>query len=181
LLESGVQFEYIHVDRENLPDNYQGLNSQIKVPTLVDEDLVLNESAAIVNYAGQLASSELIPTEIKRRAYYDEICYFIMTELEQPLWSIGKHMFAIPEEYRLKAMLKTAKWEFEKAQTALQVRLADRDFAVGTTFTLADVLLAQTLNWAVRFEMPVDQNLLAYRDRLYGRSACQQAQKMAGL
>ena len=181
LLESGVQFEYIHVDRENLPDNYQGLNSQIKVPTLVDEDLVLNESAAIVNYAGQLASSELIPTEIKRRAYYDEICYFIMTELEQALWSIGKHMFAIPEEYRLKAMLKTAKWEFEKAQTALQVRLADRDFAVGTTFTLADVLLAQTLNWAVRFEMPVDQNLLAYRDRLYGRSACQRAQKMAGL
>jgi len=175
LLEAEVQFEYVSVDPESLPDNYSKLNSQIKVPTLVDDELVLNESAAIVNYAGQLATKNLLPKEVKGRAAFDEICYFVMTELEQPLWSMGKHMFALPEEHRIKDVLKTAKWEFEKAQTALQTKLDGRGFAVGAAFTLADVLLAQTLNWAVRFEMPVDDNLVAYRDRLYERPACQKA------
>lgn len=175
LLESEVQFEYVNVDPKSPPENYSKLNSQMKVPALVDDDLVLNESAAIVNYAGQLATKSLIPKDAKGRAAYDEICYFVMTELEQPLWSMGKHMFAIPEEHRIEAMLKTTKWEFEKAQTALQIKLAERDFAIGTEFSMADVLLAQTLNWALRFEMSVDDNLVAYRDRMYERPACLKA------
>jgi glutathione S-transferase len=175
LLEADVQFEYVSVDPESLPENYSKLNSQIKVPTLVDDELVLNESAAIVNYAGQLTKKELIPQDVKGRAAFDEISYFVMTEFEQPLWSMGKHMFALPEEHRIEDVLKTAKWEFEKAQTALQTKLNGREFAVGASFTLADVLLAQTLNWAVRFKMPVDDNLVAYRDRLYERAACQKA------
>lgn len=175
LLEADVPFNYVHIDRENLPDDYTTLSPQTKVPTLVDGELVMNESAAIVNYAGSLSSQTLIP---KDRARYDELSYFVMTELEQPLWSIGKHSFALPEQHRVKAMLQTAAFEYEKAQKTLLLKYSLEEFALGSEFTLVDVVLAQTVNWAKRFEMPVEEALLNYRDRLYMRPACVKALKM---
>lgn len=174
LLECGVAFDYIHADKDQLEPGYADLNSQNKVPTLVDGDLVLTESAAIVNYAGAV-SGKLIPTDQKGRAEYDNLCYFIMTDLEQPLWTIGKHMRLLPEAQRHEPVLKTAAWEFEKSQTALQALWQNKPCALGDDFTLADVLLGQTLNWAERFGMQVDDNLLAYRDRMYQRPACREA------
>ena len=174
LLECGVTFDYVHVDPATLDFDYSTINSQSKVPTLTDGDLVLSESAAIVNYAGNL-SGKFIPDDAAERAAYDNFCYFIMTDFEQPLWTMGKHRFALPEEQRQESILSTALFEFSKAQSALQTLWHDQPFALGETFTLADVLMAQTLNWAQRFEMDVDENLLAYRDRMYARDACQQA------
>jgi glutathione S-transferase len=176
LVEADVKFDYVHISRDALPEGYETLNTQIKVPTLVDADLVLTESAAIVNYAGALSKTPLIPTDPKGRAAYDNMCYFIMTELEQPLWSIGKHMRPLlPKELQIKAMATTADFEFNKAVAALLPMLADRDYAVGNDFSLADVLLAQTLNWADRFERTVPDSLLQYRDRMYERAGARKA------
>jgi len=105
-----------------------------------------------------------------------------LTELEQPLWSNGKHRFAIPEEHRVPAMLQTAEWEFEKALGAL-AKLCDLHaepcheggFALGGEFSFADILLAQTFNWADRFEFEVPAEYLAYRDTMYGREAAKRA------
>ena len=183
LEEAGLQYEYIAMNRE-LADRdgeaYAKLNSQRKVPTLVDGEIVLTESAAMVNYLALLSDSDLMPSAPSLRARYDEICYFIMTDFEQPLWSIGKHRHALPEEQRVKGMLATAVWEFNKSLGALQVHMQGRQldtsaFAVGSAFTMADVLLAQTLNWALRFEMSLPDDLVAYRDRMYGRAACARA------
>jgi glutathione S-transferase len=33
--------------------------------------------------------------DIALRARYDEIAFFVMSDLEQPLWSIGKHQFVL--------------------------------------------------------------------------------------
>ncbi|HJN49523.1 MAG: glutathione S-transferase family protein [Pseudomonadales bacterium] len=187
LEEAALNYEYIAMDREpgDEPrhlhsDAYARINSQHKVPTLVDGEIVLTESAAIVNYLALLSDGDLMPSTPSSRARYDEICYFVMTDFEQPLWSIGKHSFALPEEQRVKEMLATAAWEFSKSLTALRVHMTGRQldtsaFAVGSAFTMADVLLAQTLNWADRFEMSIPKDLIAYRDRMYARAACRRA------
>lgn len=187
LEEAGLHYVYKAMSREpgDEPSHvnstaYAQLNSQRKVPTLVDAEIVLTESAAIVNYAALLSDKDLMPSAPVLRARYDEICYFVMTDFEQPLWSIGKHRFALPEEQRIKEMFDTAGWEFNKSLAALRVHMKGRAldtsaFAVGNAFTMADVLLAQTLNWAQRFEMPLPQDLVAYRDRMYARNACQRA------
>lgn len=174
LLECGLEFEYIHVDPANLETGYAELNSQTKVPTMTDGDLVLIESAAIVNYAG-VKSGQYIPKDLAGCAAYDNFCYFIMTDLEQPLWTIGKHKMLLPEEYRHEPMLKTAVYEFEKSQNALMTLWQSKPFALGDEFTLVDVLLGQTVNWAERFGMQVNSELLEYRDRLYQRPAAQEA------
>jgi len=150
---------------------YLAINSQGKTPSLVHDGFVLNESAAILNYIDALAEQSFIPSEPKARAKYDELTYFILAELEQPLWSNSKHRFAIPEEHRIPAMLETAKWEFQKALKALAKSVTIDEYVLGSEFTFADILLAHTFHWAQRSKFDVPTEYLDYRDRLYARSA----------
>lgn len=154
---------------------YLEINSQGKVPTLVHDDFILTESAAIINYIDQLSGKNLVPMAAQQRAKYDELCSFITTELEQPLWNKGKHTFALPEQHRVEQILDTTQWEFAKALDALS-KLSDLEqYALGDQFSFADILLAHTLNWAERFKFEVPENLLAYRNRMYLRDAATRA------
>lgn len=181
LEEAGIDYQFVSMEMGRDDENgmrskdYLKLNTQGKVPTLAHDDFVLSESAAILNYIDSLTDQSFVPTETKARARYDELSFFILSELEQPLWSNGKHRFAIPEEYRIPAMLDTAKWEFENAITALDSLVKLDGFALGESFTFADVLLAQTFNWAERFKFDLPAECLAYRDRLYDRDAVKRA------
>lgn len=178
--EAGLDFEYIEVQMGSDEQNgsrskeYLAINPQGKVPSMVDGEVTITESGAIVNYiASKAADSNLIPADgTALRARYDEICYFVFTELEQPLWSNGKHRFALPEEVRIAEMVtKTAPFEFAKAQKALLTLLGDSAYAVGDNFTMADVHLAHTISWAEKFEFDVDAKLLDYRNKMMQREA----------
>ncbi len=183
LEEAAIDYEYVAVDfrsdKENgaQSESYRALNPQGKVPTLVDGDLVLTESGAILNYiAASSPNLDLIPSnDIKRRALYDDICCFILTELEQGLWTSGKHRFALPEEHRVPAILPTASWEFNKAINALLTRFDGEGFVLGDEFSMADVLLAHTLNWAESFKFDVPEKLLTYKNKMYYRGACKKS------
>ena len=113
--------------------------------------------------------------DIALRACYDQICFFVLSDLEQPLWTNGKHRFAIPEQYRVPEVLKTADWELEKSLKALGQFLKGKTYIVGDTFTMADILVAHTLNWADTFKFEVPDDFLAYRDAMYARPACKNA------
>lgn len=184
LEESGLEFEFAIIDFTSdqgplgrFSPEYKQLNLHSKVPTLVDGDLVLTESAAILNYIARKApAAKLMPMDDPvAQARYDEMAFFVLTELEQPLWSNGKHRFALPEEHRIPRMLECAKFEFAKALDALQRLMGDRQYALGDSFTNADILVAHTLTWAERFKFEVPKKLLAYRDFHYQRPACQRA------
>ncbi len=179
LEEIGAEYEYMDLDMGskaedgNLHVDYLKLNPQGKVPTLIDDEFVLTESNAIINYLGTFAGGEkFIPQSDSRlRAEYDEVCFFIQSDFEQPLWTSGKHRFALPEEHRVPEVLATATWEFSKSQTALKDLFNLSEYIVGNSFTFADVLLAHTIGWADSFKFSVDQELLSYRDRMFARPA----------
>ena len=185
LEESGLEYEYIRVKLRTgaeVPDSaknpkYLAVNVQGKVPTLVDGDLKLTESVAILYYIARSApESGLLPNAgMDVYARIDELACFVLAELEQPLWSQGKHMFALPEEQRIPQMFETAKFEFAKALNALDHLLDDREYAIGNAFSLVDILLAQTFNWAMRFEFDLPRKYIELRNRHYSRPACQRA------
>ncbi|WP_062261248.1 glutathione S-transferase family protein [Endozoicomonas arenosclerae] len=183
LEESGVDFEYTNIrigssdEGGSQHPSYLKINAQGKVPTLVDGDLVLTESAAILNYIGSLIpEKQLVPNQTPAaRAKYDDFCFFVLSDLEQPLWSKGKHSFVLPEEHRIEAMFETVKFELSRSMKALDHYMEGKEFVLGDQFSCADILLAQTLNWADRFEFDVPKQYLEYRDRLYQRPACQRA------
>ena len=177
LHEAEVAHEFIAVKMRSTDANgsqspdYLQINPQGKVPSIKHDDFTLTESAAIINYIDTLSERSFIPTEAQARASYDELAYFVLTELEQPLWSNGKHRFAIPEEYRVPQMLETAKWEFAKAIRALEELVTIDEYALGNAFSFADILLAQTLDWADRFKFEVPEKYLSYRDNMFARPA----------
>lgn len=187
--ETDADYDYIELEFGSSGSNdpqskqYKKLNPQGKVPTLVDGDLVICESAAILNYlAAKAPQYNLMPADgTADRARYDEMCFFIMSELEQPLWTTGKHRFAIPEQYRVPEILtKTTAFEFAKAQSALLALKGDREYAAGDHFTMADILLAQTLGWAQRFKFSIEESLLEYKEHMTKRDAFARAMKKAG-
>jgi glutathione S-transferase len=81
----------------------------------------------------------------------------------------------LPEEQRIPQLLETAKFEFSKAINALDHLLGDGKFAIADSFTLVDILLAQTFNWAIRFEFDVPEKYVELRDRHYERPAAKRA------
>ena len=183
LEEANIPFEYREVEfgseglNGTISKKYRSLNSQGKIPTLVDNDLVITESAAILNYiAAKNPSSNLIPeNDLVQRTLYDQICFFVLSELEQPLWTNGKHQFALPKEQRISTILEVTHWEFNKSLQALIPYIQGKKYAVGDVFTMADILIAHTLNWADRSKFKVPREFLTYRDDMYHRPACKKA------
>ncbi len=192
LEEANLDYEFVSLDLASnaqdgaKSDDYKKLNIQGKVPTLVHSDskhsFTLTESAAILNYIATLTQEQFIPHDSQARARYDELAFFVMAELEQPLWTTGKHKFAIPEAHRVPEILPTAQWEFAKALNALTpicdvTKHASNEacFALEGGFTFVDILLAQTINWADRFKFEIPEAYLSYRDALYAREAAQRA------
>ena len=175
LEEIGVDYELITVDLMaggGQAEGYLNIHADGKVPAIDDDGFVLTESAAILNYlADKYPESKLAPKPAtQQRAKYDEWCFFVLTELEQPLWTIGKHSFVLPDERRVPAILDIAHWEFLKACKVLQKRLGEQEYALGDSFSTVDILIAQTLRWAKAFGVPSGSALLdAYRERLCAR------------
>ena len=183
LEEAGAEYEYVAVDLRagaGWKPEYLALNPGGKVPTLVDGELALTESAAICTYIGDRfpASRLTPPVGSPERAHYDQWCYFVLSELEQPLWTLAKHLFALPEHRRVPAVLDTARWEFAVAAKVLAAGLGRREFIVGDHFTATDILIAHTLAWALAFKLPLEHNhLAAYAERLLARPAWARVQK----
>jgi glutathione S-transferase len=182
LEEAGLEYTYVAVSVGSPEENgtrtpeYLKMNSQGKVPTLVNNDLVLTESASIVNYIGGLVPQmKFVPQDVKEKALYDQVMFFVMSDLEQPLWTNGKHRFAIPEEHRIPEILPTTHWEFNKSLKALDTLKANNEYICGNHFTFADIMVAQTLNWAERFEYDIPEAWQAYQGILQDRPAFKRA------
>lgn len=176
LEEAGAQYDYVKVELMKgggrRPEFLQ-LNPSGKVPLLVDDDLRLPESAAIVTYVGsRFPESGLVPQPARERALHDRWCHFVIGELEQPLWTLSKHTFALPEKRRVPAVIDTARWEFEVAARVLDEELRDSPYILGERFSGADVLIAHTLAWARASKVPIaSEKLAAYAGRCLGRPA----------
>ncbi len=182
LEHAGVQYEYVPVDLfrgEGRSAGYLAVNPAGKVPALVDGDLVLTESFAIVTYVGEkFPESGLVPRGLKARAEYWRWCSFVITELEQPLWTIARHRFILPKAQRLPQIEPLQVSEFASAAALLARRLGGRDCLLDEGFGGADVLAVHTLAWARSARVPLGHPALdSYLDRLSGHPALQRARE----
>ena len=146
------------------------------MPALVDGDLVLTESAAIVLYlAEKYPDKGLMPTTLQQRAQVYRWVLFAMTELEQPLWRIAKHTFLLPENKRLPQDVDLASEDFRAMASVLERHMQGRQFIVGDRITVADCVTAYLMDWANEQHL-LDgfPSLKAYLQRMYARSTAPQ-------
>jgi len=174
LQELGVDFEAIPVNlvagEHQLPDFLQ-VNPAAKVPVLVDGELILNESAAIVLYlAEKYPDRGFLPADRRLRADAYRWIFFAVTEVEQPLWRISKHTALYPQEDRLPADIALARRDFAPMAAVLEKHMRNRTYVVGDRVTAADFILAYTLDWAGEAQLLSEfPALRSYVERMYAR------------
>jgi glutathione S-transferase len=174
LRELEVDFEFVSVDltkQEHRLPEFLAVNPAGKLPVLVDGDFILTESVAIVLYlAEKYPQKGLLPVELRARAEVNRWLLFTATELEQPLWRIARHTAVYPPEKRLAAEIPIARQDFLDMAAVLGRHMAGRQFVVGDTVTVADLVAAYTLDWANEVKLLEEQpRLRAYMDRMYKR------------
>ncbi|MDP9003089.1 MAG: glutathione S-transferase family protein [Myxococcota bacterium] len=137
-----------------------------KLPLLEDDGFRLRESSAICTYLAEKHPEKgLLPKPgSPERALVNQWMSFAVADLEQPLWRSMKHRFLYPEKMRIPAEVEVAHDDFKALAATLEHQLRG-DYAVGDTFTLADVTLAYTLRWS-RIERIIGGDLLATFPRL---------------
>jgi glutathione S-transferase len=179
LKELGVEFEFIPVDLQagqHKRPEFLALNPAGKVPVLIDGDLVLPESAAIVLYlAEKYPEKGLMPAKLEQRAQVYRWVLFAVTELEQPLWRMAKHRFIYPEAKRLPQDIDLARDDFTAMAAVLERHMQGRQYIVGDRTTVADCVTAYLMDWANEHHL-LDgfPNLKGYLQRMYTRSTAPQ-------
>lgn len=161
------------------------VRSSFTVPVLVDDDLVLSESVAIVLYlAEKYPQKGFLPADLRARAEVNRWLLFTATELEQPLWRIARHTHLYPIEKRLAAEIPIARQDFLDMAAVMEKHLETRPALVGENVTVADFVAAYTLDMAsVVHLLEALPNLRAYMERMYARPKAPQriAQAFASL
>lgn len=173
-LELTWQYKKIRLDQgEHRQPSFKVLNPAGKLPVLQDGKQTITESAAICLYlAEKYNDKSLLPhPSSSDSARHHQWISFILTELEQPLWNISKHSFILPKEQRIGEMLPLASQEFEHACETACHWLSDGPYLLNDQFTVADILLTHTLNWAITARQSLPEPLNSYRKRVSRRPA----------
>ena len=152
LNELGLEYELVPVDLlqgEGRRPGFLSLNPAGKVPVLVDGNLVITESAAIQLYlAEKYPQAGFIPEAVEERAQMYRWIFFLVTEIEPPLWRIARHTFIYPDEKRLPQDVDLARQECVEMVAVLERHMEAREFMVGDRLSVADFNAAYTLDWA---------------------------------
>ncbi|MCG2634596.1 MAG: glutathione transferase GstA [Gammaproteobacteria bacterium] len=181
--EAGLSYDLEKVDLQakttESGSNYLEVNPKGYVPALqLDDGEVLTEAGVLLQYiADQVPGSGLAPAAGSTERYrLMELIHFISTELHKgfgPLFSPS-----VTDE------AKQAQMELIKKRLAyLNDLLADRQWLMGQSFTVADCYLATVLSWAQHLKMDLSAwpNLAAYAGRVMSRPAILDTFKAEGL
>ncbi len=176
LKEAGIQYNSIN-DRSLLrSDELKKIHPLGKMPAALIDGRPLFESSAICDYiADQAKEINLIAKSgTWSRALHDQWVMFNYTELEAWLWSSAVNSFVLPEHERVPECIPQNAKMFKKAAYSIEKHLADYDYFIENRFTVTDIIIGYTLNWARRIKLVKDfKKINQYLERLYQREHCE--------
>ncbi len=96
--------------------------------------------------------------------------FFLVNEIEQPLWRIALNTTIYPEKDRVPADITNATRDCKKMVAVFERHMADRDFVAGNRLSVADFIAAYTLDWANEAQMLADApRLRSFMANMYAR------------
>ena len=147
-----------------------------KMPAALIDGKPLFESSAICDYiADKVKEVNLIAKNgTWSRALHNQWVLFNYTELEAWLWSTAVNSFVLPEDERIPDCIPQNAMMFKKGASCIDQYLANHDYFVENRFTVTDIIIGYTLNWARRMELVKDyKSINLYLERLYLREHCE--------
>ena len=173
LLEKQIPFEpiIVNLDGEQFQSEFTAINPLQQVPAIVDDELRIFESLAILDYLeAKYPVPELMPKELDKLAIARMISMISITELQPAAITLSKQLLGVEVDpisvdkarHRAKAILQF----FEDT-------IADRPYFTGNTFTMADIVAGTLVPSAAMFGISLDPypGLNAWIDRLFQRES----------
>ena len=178
--EIGLDYELIPVDfrkGENWTKDYLAINPNGKIPTLVDDDLVLYESMAINLYLAKQYGGDFYPDDPAQEALANMWSYWVMTEVEYSLLTILLNTRLLPEEQRKPERIERNLLVLEKPFAVLNDALEGKTFLIGETFCIADLNVAAVISWCrpARVNLKRWSNMKDWLERCISRPAFKEA------
>jgi glutathione S-transferase len=170
----GSPVEYIRVDLgkgEHAKPDFLALNPNGKVPLLVDGELRLWESAAIMAHLAVKAGSDLWPREPAQQVE-------VLRWLSWDIAHFSRHGGALYFENMIKpflglgqpnpAAVEEASKFYMRFAAVLDTHLANRSYLVGDRLSIADFGVGVLLPWAKDSHLPLDgfANIARWHERM---------------
>jgi len=172
LYENGTPFEYRVLDSDERLEDLRALWPLRRFPVLVEGGRTLAEASVIVEYLdlrhpGRVRFLPQDPIEALETRFMDRFFDNYVSTPQQTIVYDRRR----PESLRDGHGVAAARAALESAYAWLDRVMADREWAAGACFSLADCGAAPALfyaDWTHRID-PVFANVIAYRRRLLAR------------
>ena len=191
LEEIGVAYEPIRLDiatREHERPEYKRLNPNGRIPTLVDGDFVIFETAAICQYlADRHPEAKLIPAEHPQRGrHYQWLTYMTNTvQVEFTDWFHPDWTFTDPaHQAALKAATEPKLYRaFQVLDDGIGSKTAGGTYMLGADVSLCDIYLAMMTRWSRFLDKPMWRwaNIERVVGATYTRPAFQRMMQKQGI
>ena len=168
-----IDIEYLDLFAgDNKTSDYQLLNPNAMVPTLVDGDLKLWESNAIIQYiTDQSADNILFPHDATIRADINRWQCWELAHFNHAFGTLAFEAVAKPSfmnEQGDQALINWAKGQLSRFASILNDHMHERTYVVGDSITLADysMIHVEFFKEAVPFDWSPYPHLNDYFDRM---------------
>ena len=179
LAEKGIELPETPVDimkREHKSPEHLARNSLGQVPTLeLDDGTMISETVAICRYFEEIQPDPpLFGTGPVGKAQVEMWIRRVELRVMNPVGSfwVHAHRFTAALLTQYKDFGASNRDTYKGVQTWLDRELADRPFLAGETYSMADICLLSTVDFAEWIGLPLDEgnaNLLAWHARAKAR------------
>jgi maleylacetoacetate isomerase len=148
---------YEIIDRESISsEEYQKINPFLRVPSMVIDGKPLTESMVMAEFLeDNFPEFPLLPPDAFERAKVREVCEIINATIH-PVQNSKVPVFFHPELGKEEIIIYREKWIRENLQKLLPFLFLESNFAVGSTFSMADIFLIAIYYRGLMVGLPED-------------------------
>lgn len=183
LAEKGIDLPETRVNmmkREHKSPEFRAKNSMGQIPTLeLDDGTCISETVAICRYFEETnPEPQLFGRTAVEKALIEQWIRRVEFAVMMPVGNFWRHAHPLTAALltQHKDFGESNKETYRGAQKYVDRELEGRQFLVGDTYTMADICLLSTVDFAEWIGLPVDdefENLKAWRERAKARPSAE--------
>jgi len=175
VLKIDPEYKLIQLQKgEHNSDFFLQLNPDGRVPVLIDDHFVLNESSAILQYLAHKLKSTLWPNEIKQQAQVLKWLFWQGNDWNKTVGAYPHQQVVLPLWRNSPPEVLSAQHreKFDKIMSTFDRALTGKEYLLGDHLTLADISIGSYLMFADEAKMPLKQyrNVRAWLEKLRATS-----------
>jgi len=183
LHELGLDYDTRRIESrtgETQSSEYVALNPKQKIPALVDGDLVITESTAIMRHLRRICDKlpyDAYQTSLEGQAKYDEWLSFMLMELDATSLYVVRRHKDLPDIYGSAENAVSSSIEyFERMLSSVESKIAGARFLWGESFSELDIHMSILLDWGSVVGAKIPESMSGYHQGIRSRPACRLAQ-----